>query len=98
MFGIAHHSFAGAATKVLTANDFLSIVADDYSVVHPSQVVSGSLVHRDVFSFCSRVLGNHSLVYKNSEIKESKSSLIQSLAGIAFLNYNKKVCTSHPLV
>ena len=62
MFDIAHHSFAGVATKVLTAHDFLSIVADDYSVVHPSQVVGGSLVHRDVFKFYSRVPATHSLV------------------------------------
>ena len=51
MFGIAHHSFAGVATKVLTAHDFLSIVADDISVVHPKQVVGCSLVNRDVFTF-----------------------------------------------
>ena len=62
MFGIAHHLFAGVATKVLTAHDFLSIVADDFSVVHPSQVVGGSLVHGDVYTFCSRVPATHSLV------------------------------------
>ena len=55
MFGIAHHSFAGVATKVLTAHDFLSIVADDYSVVHPNQVVGCLLVNGDVFTFCSKV-------------------------------------------
>ena len=64
MFGLAHHSFAGVVSKVLPAHDFLSIVTDDYSVVHTSQVVGDSLVHRDVFTFCSSKLAIHSLVSK----------------------------------